>query len=266
MTNEYGRPSIGSFEPGGAGNASRANCPATNVTSGAATCSENSLLGPLSLADHPAFDPVAHRQHYACRGKIAHYASPEDMRSSPGPGAPAAAGSARRRAFIARRARAAAASRLGAGADDEGAYAAYLRRFAGVEVARPSKLATHVGLLALQRLDDDALIGVFNLSEIVRGAFQSAYLGYYAFAPQPDRATWPTGWHLVLARSRSGTLKLHRIEVNVQPANRPLVALVRRAGFTREGFSRRYVKIAGRWRDHERWAMLVEDWRARRAR
>ena len=33
------------------------------------------------------------------------------------------------------------------------------------------------------RRDDDALVGVFNFSEIVRGAFQSAYLGYFAFAP-----------------------------------------------------------------------------------
>ena len=42
--------------------------------------------------------------------------------------------------------------------------------------------------------------------------------------------------------------------------------LVRGAGLTREGFSRRYVKIAGRWRDHERWALLAEDWRESRRR
>ena len=36
------------------------------------------------------------------------------------------------------------------------------------------------------------------------------------------------------------------------------------AEFTREGYSRRYVRIAGRWRDHARLALLVEDWRAHR--
>ena len=71
------------------------------------------------------------------------------------------------------------------------------------------------------------------------------------------------GLELVL-RVAFRVLKLHRVEANVQPANRRSLSLVRRAGFVREGYSRRYVRIAGRWRDHVRMALLVEDWRARR--
>jgi ribosomal-protein-alanine N-acetyltransferase len=56
-------------------------------------------------------------------------------------------------------------------------------------------------------------------------------------------------------------LKLHRLEANIQPNNTKSMALVKRAGFTLEGYSRRYLKIGGRWQDHERWAILVEDWR-----
>ena len=137
-------------------------------------------------------------------------------------------------------------------------FAAYVRRFAGPK-SKALASATHVGLLVC-RIEDDAPVGVFNLSEIVHGAFWSAYLGYYALAPHAGRGYMAEGLALTL-RIAFRKLKLHRIEVNVQPGNRRSLSLVRAAGFTREGFSRRYVKIAGRWRDHERWAMLVEDWR-----
>jgi ribosomal-protein-alanine N-acetyltransferase len=37
-------------------------------------------------------------------------------------------------------------------------------------------------------------------------------------------------------------------------------------GFSLEGYSPRYLKIGGRWRDHERWALTVEAWKALRSR
>jgi ribosomal-protein-alanine N-acetyltransferase len=142
-------------------------------------------------------------------------------------------------------------------------FASYVRRFSGPR-SRDSRHATHVGLLVCRR-GDNAPVGVFNFSEIVHGAFQSAYLGYYGFAEHGGQGYMSEGLALVL-RVGFGTLRLHRIEVNVQPANTPSISLVRRGGFTREGYSRRYVKIAGRWRDHERWALLAEDWRIGRTR
>jgi ribosomal-protein-alanine N-acetyltransferase len=140
-------------------------------------------------------------------------------------------------------------------------FAAYVRRFGALDRKGPLA-ATHAGFLVFRR-SDDALVGVFNFSEIVRGAFQSAYLGYYAFAPHARSGYMSEGLELAL-RAAFRTLKLHRVEVNVQPGNRRSLALVRRAGFVREGFSRRYVRIGGRWCDHVRLALLAEDWRARR--
>ena len=142
-------------------------------------------------------------------------------------------------------------------------FASYVRRFSGPR-SRDSRHATHVGVLVCRR-EDNAPVGVFNFSEIVRGAFQSAYLGYYGFAGHSGQGYMSEGLALVLGVG-FGTLRLHRIEVNVQPANTRSISLVRRGGFTREGYSRHYVKIAGRWRDHERWALLAEDWRIARRR
>ena len=142
-------------------------------------------------------------------------------------------------------------------------FATYVRRFSGPR-SRDSKHATHVGMLVCRR-DDHVQVGVFNFSEIVRGAFQSAYLGYSGFVKHAGQGYMSEGLTLAL-RVGFYTLRLHRIEVNVQPGNTPSISLVRREGFTREGYSRRYVKIAGRWRDHERWALLAEDWRAGRYR
>lgn len=55
-------------------------------------------------------------------------------------------------------------------------------------------------------------------------------------------------------------LRLHRLEAKIQPGNVASIALVERLGFQREGYCRRYLKL-GRWRDHQRWAILAEDWR-----
>jgi|SRR5690348_4920512 [ribosomal protein S5]-alanine N-acetyltransferase len=102
------------------------------------------------------------------------------------------------------------------------------------------------------------LVGVGGISEIVQGNFRSAYLGYYAFAPHEGQGLMREGLALVIKRA-FGPLRLHRLEANVQPGNRASLALVRRLGFRREGYSRRFLKIRGRWRDHERWALLADE-------
>jgi ribosomal-protein-alanine N-acetyltransferase len=113
------------------------------------------------------------------------------------------------------------------------------------------------------RRADGAIVGFINMNEIVRGLFQSAYLGYAAMARYAGQGYMREGLELVLARAFM-ELGLHRLEANIQPGNAASIALVRGAGFVKEGFSERYLKIGGRWRDHERWAIRVEQWRSRR--
>jgi ribosomal-protein-alanine N-acetyltransferase len=114
------------------------------------------------------------------------------------------------------------------------------------------------------RLDTGAIAGVFTISQIVRGAFQSAYLGYYAHEAHAGQGMMREAIEQVLDHA-FGALGLHRIEANIQPANVPSIALARGAGFRLEGFSPRYLLIGGQWRDHERYAITADEWATMKA-
>jgi ribosomal-protein-alanine N-acetyltransferase len=139
--------------------------------------------------------------------------------------------------------------------DDAVAYADYLARL---------RMPSHYGFL-LRLRESGALIGVVNLNHVIRDLVQSASIAFYVFRPHERQGLMQEGVARAIALAFA-EIGLHRIEAHIQPANGPSLALVRRLGFVKEGCSRRYLKIGGRWRDHERWALLAEDWRARRSR
>ena len=128
-------------------------------------------------------------------------------------------------------------------------FAEYLKRF---------KSPANIGHWILT--ESGELAGVVNISEIVRGRFRSGYLGYYGFAPHDGRGYMTEGIRAVIS-SAFRKLGMHRLEANIQPGNERSRRLVQRLGFKLEGFSPRYLKIAGKWRDHERWAITKEDWK-----
>ncbi len=111
-----------------------------------------------------------------------------------------------------------------------------------------------------RRREDGAIVGFANLSEIIRGALQGAFVGYGGVAGMSGQGYMTEALGLVLRRAFT-ELGLHRIEANIQPANLASIALAQRSGFELEGYSPRYLKIGGRWRDHERWAIRSEQWR-----
>lgn len=107
--------------------------------------------------------------------------------------------------------------------------------------------------------ESGTIIGVFNVSEIVGGAFQNAFLGFYGIKDYSGKGYMGAALKLVLKKVFE-ELGLHRLEANIQPENTRSIQLVKKNGFRYEGFSPRYLKINDEWRGHEHWAITVEDY------
>ncbi|TDD77941.1 N-acetyltransferase [Actinomadura darangshiensis] len=101
-----------------------------------------------------------------------------------------------------------------------------------------------------------AAAGMININSIIRGRYQGASIGYAAFVSTARRGYMTEG--LAVAKQYAfDDLRLHRLEANIQPANKASLALVQRVGFHYEGLSPAYLYINGAWRDHERWALTA---------
>ena len=105
----------------------------------------------------------------------------------------------------------------------------------------------------------DHIVGVFNLSEIVRGFFQNAYLGFYACYDYAGKGFMSAALKLVLDKVFQ-ELQLHRVEANIQPNNTKSIKFINNNGFREEGYSPHYLKINNIWCDHVRLAITYEDW------
>jgi [ribosomal protein S5]-alanine N-acetyltransferase len=114
----------------------------------------------------------------------------------------------------------------------------------------------------IRRSDDGALVGACQLSQIIRGNLQGAFIGFAAFRGFEGKGYMHEGVGLVLDRA-FGPLGLRRVEANIQPGNHASKTLVSRLGFVKEGYAQRYLKVGGRWRDHEHWAIRRELWTGR---
>lgn len=132
--------------------------------------------------------------------------------------------------------------------DSADAYTAYASRL----IEDPTK----AGFLICEK-DGGDISGFININNIVEGAFLSGALGYGAFAHAAGRGLMKEGLDLVVGHA-FGPMRLHRLEINVQPGNAASIGLARACGFRLEGFSPKMLFIDGAWRDHERWAITAE--------
>jgi ribosomal-protein-alanine N-acetyltransferase len=117
---------------------------------------------------------------------------------------------------------------------------------------------THRKLLVCL-VQDGTIVGGASLNEIVRGAMEGCFAGWWIGDPFEGRGYMREAIALLLDHAFLD-LKLHRVEANIRPENERSRHLARALGFRCEGYSPRYLQIAGAWCDHERWAMLADEW------
>ncbi len=102
------------------------------------------------------------------------------------------------------------------------------------------------------------LVGQVTVGNIVRGAFDSCFVGYWVDGRYAGRGIAPTA--LALAADHCfRTLGLHRIEANVRPENAASRRVVEKLGFREEGLHQRYLYIDGDWCDHVSFALTDDD-------
>lgn len=115
-------------------------------------------------------------------------------------------------------------------------------------------------LMIAARGEEDRIIGRIALGGVLLGAFKNAYLGYWIDVEHQGRGlmTEAVRATTTFAFRASG---LHRVQAAVMPRNAGSQRVLEKVGYRREGAAQRYLCIAGRWEDHEIFAVTAEEWR-----
>ena len=105
---------------------------------------------------------------------------------------------------------------------------------------------------------DGRLVGQMHLFGIAWGSLRSASAGYWVAESVAGQGIMPLALAAACDHAFLG-LGLHRVEVNIRPENTASLRVVEKLGFRDEGLRRRYLHIAGEWRDHRSFALTSED-------
>jgi [ribosomal protein S5]-alanine N-acetyltransferase len=124
---------------------------------------------------------------------------------------------------------------------------------------------TSYAFAILDREGDDRIVGRIALGNVVYGAWRNATVGYWVAADAGGRGH-ATEALLLACEFAFVHAGLHRVQPAIIPRNTRSVRVAEKAGFRLEGRALRYLNIAGRWEDHDVYAMTEEEWRGRTRR
>ena len=108
------------------------------------------------------------------------------------------------------------------------------------------------------KTDKNKITGRIELGNIIRGPFQSCYLGYLLDKEEQNKG-YMTEAILKVVEFAFRELKLHRVEANIMPRNTASRKVVEKLNFEIEGLGKKYLMINGRWEDHLHYVKLNED-------
>lgn len=104
----------------------------------------------------------------------------------------------------------------------------------------------------------DELIGRVTLSNLARGVWQNANLGYFLAEKCNGRGYTTRAVRLIVSFAFND-LGLHRVTAATLVHNYGSMRVLEKAGFRREGLALRFLKIDGRWQDHYLFAITSEE-------
>ncbi|HEX5586619.1 MAG TPA: GNAT family protein [Acidimicrobiia bacterium] len=110
---------------------------------------------------------------------------------------------------------------------------------------------------------DGTFAGEVSLGSVLRGPFQSSFIGYWIDEAHAGHGYVPEGVALAI-RYGFDTLGLHRMEAAIVPRNAKSRRVAAKLGLRDEGVAEKFLQIRGVWEDHVRYAMTVEEWDQRR--
>jgi ribosomal-protein-alanine N-acetyltransferase len=110
---------------------------------------------------------------------------------------------------------------------------------------------------------DGTLVGEVSLGSVLRGPFQSSFIGYWIDRDHAGCGYTPEGVALII-RYGFEELRLHRMEAAIVPRNAKSRRVAAKLGLRDEGTAVSFLQIQGVWEDHVRYAITLEDWEERR--